>query len=130
MEQAAHRLVPGLTLTQLKYIAPGRAKPEELLSRLSFFNPNKETAMVRQGDTFYRWESDTKKLEPAQKSPIEGAVTLLRRDEPDTGASAIGQGSQTGICYICRGVKEQELLKREVLEVFANPHASTLERLA
>ncbi|MDD5103835.1 MAG: phosphoribosylformylglycinamidine synthase subunit PurQ [Candidatus Peribacteraceae bacterium] len=129
VEQAAHRLVPGLKLRQLKYIAPGREKPEELLSRLSFFNPNKETAIVRQEGTFYRWEINEKKLVPAQKSPLAEAVTLLRRDEPDTGASAIGQGSQTGICYICRGVEEATFLKREVLEVFANPHASTLERM-
>ncbi|MFH0851824.1 MAG: phosphoribosylformylglycinamidine synthase subunit PurQ [Candidatus Peregrinibacteria bacterium] len=137
VEQAAHRVVPGLKLTQLKYIAPGRAKPEELLARLSFFNPNKETALVRQGGAFYRWESDTKKLVPAARSPLTDAVTLLKRDEPDTGAGALGEpfdsaqgrGSETGICYICRGISEQELLKREVLEVFANPHASTLERM-
>lgn len=130
VEQAAHRIVPGLKLTQLKYLSPGRTKPEEILSRLSNFNPNKETAMVRQGGKFFRWETDTKQLVPATKSPLAGAVTLLRRDEPDTGAAVLGEGSLTGICYICHGVKEQELLKREVLEVFANPHASTLERLS
>lgn len=130
VEQAAHRLVPGLRLTQLKYLSPGKTKPEELLSRLSFFNPNKETALVRQGGTFYRWEINEKKLVPAQKSPLTEAVTLLRRDEPDTGAATLGKGSETGVCYICRGVKEQEILRREVLEVFANPHASTLERMS
>jgi len=130
VEQAAHRLVPELKLTQLKYIAPGKTKPEELLSRLSFFNPNKETAIVRQGGTFYRWEINGKKLVPAQKSPLADAVTLLKRDEPDTGGTALGQGSETGVCYICRGINEKELLKREVLEVFANPHASTLEMMA
>ena len=77
---------------------------------------------------------------PAQKSPLTEAVSLLKRDEPDTGAAALDAGSpttpsglrgasETGVCYICRGVGETELLKREVLEVFANPHASTLERM-
>ncbi|MDD5041701.1 MAG: phosphoribosylformylglycinamidine synthase subunit PurQ [Candidatus Peribacteraceae bacterium] len=129
VEQAAHRSVPSLKLTQLKYVAPKNAKSEELLSRLSFFNPNKETAVVRQGGSFYRWNSDEKKLQKTDVSPLSGATALLRRDEPDTWGAALGQGSETGVCYICRGVSEQELLKREVLEVFANPHASTLERL-
>ncbi|OIO54884.1 hypothetical protein AUJ46_02115 [Candidatus Peregrinibacteria bacterium CG1_02_54_53] len=130
VEQAAHRSVPRLKLLQLKYIAPKRAKPEELLSRLSFFNPNKETAMVRQNGAFYRWDSDAKQLLKSEKSPLADATVLLRRDEPDTGGAALGKGSETGICYVCRGVAEQELLKREVLEVFANPHASSLERLS
>jgi hypothetical protein len=56
-------------------------------------------------------------------------VALLRRDEPDTGASALGGRSETGICYICRGVAEEDLMREEVLEIFANPHASTLERM-
>jgi len=130
VEQAAHRVIPGLTLTQLKYVAPGIAKAETLLSRLSFFNPNKETALVRRDGSFYRWDIAGKKLVPVQQSPLAGAVTLLKRDEPDTGGAALGQGSETGVCYICRGVAEGALQKREVLEVFANPHASTLERLA
>ena len=130
VEQAAHRLVPDLKLTQLKYVAPGKAKAETLLSRLSFFNPNKETALVRRDGSFYRWDIAGKKLVPVQQSPLAGAVTLLRRDEPDTGGAALGQGSETGVCYICRGVVEGALLKREALEVFANPHASTLERLS
>ncbi|MFH1444759.1 MAG: phosphoribosylformylglycinamidine synthase subunit PurQ [Candidatus Peregrinibacteria bacterium] len=141
VEQAAHRSVPALKLLQLKYIAPCKAKPEELLSRLSFFNPNKETAVVRQGGAFYQWDSDAKKLLKSEKSPLKNATVLLRRDEPDTGGAALDGGSptspsglrgasETGICYICKGVPEQELLQRDVLEVFCNPHASTLERLS
>lgn len=129
VEQAARRVLPNLTLTQLKYIAPERTRAESLLSRLSFFNPNKETAIVRQAGVYSRWDSDGRKLVPVSQSPLADAVTLLRRDEPDTGASGLGQASETGICYICRGVAEPELLRREVLEVFANPHASTLERM-
>jgi len=129
VEQAAHRSVPALKLLQLKYIALGKAKPEELLARLSFFNPNKETAVVRQDGTFYRWDSDAKQLLKSDSSPLANATVLLRRDEPDTGGAALGKGSETGICYICRGVPEQELLQRDVLEVFCNPHASSLERM-
>lgn len=129
VEQAAHRVAPGLRLTQWKYLSPGQRTPEDILSRLSHFNPHKETALVRKGGTFFRWDGDAKSLVPASASPLADAVTLLRRDEPDTGAAAIGTGSETGVCYVCRGVTERELLRREVLEVFANPHASTLERM-
>jgi phosphoribosylformylglycinamidine synthase len=129
VEQAARRVVSRLKLTQLKYLSPGKASAESILRHLRYFNPNKEWALVRKGSAFFRWDAERKKLVPTERSPLAEAVTLLRRDEPDTGASALGEGSETGICYICRGVAEKELLKREVLEVFANPHASTLERL-
>ncbi len=130
VEQAAHRLVPGLKLTQLKYLSPGKKSPESILTHLALFNPNKETAIVQKGGAFFRWESAEKKLVALDRSPLQNAVTLLRRDEPDTGAGALGQGSETGICYLCRGMSEKELLRPEVLEIFANPHASTLERIS
>lgn len=130
VEQAVRRIVPGLSLTQLKYLSPGKASAESILAHLAHFNPNKETAVVRKDGKFFRWEIDGKRLSPLPHSPLEGAVSLLRRDEPDTGAAALGEGSQTGVCYICRGVSEKEMAEREVLEVFCNPHASTLERLS
>jgi len=130
VEQAARRVLPSLKLTQLKYLSPGSASAESILSHLSHFNPNKEWAVVRQGGTFLRWDPEHKSLVTAEKFPLKDAVTFLRRDEPDTGAGAIGEGSETGVCYICRGVGENDLLKRQVLEVFGNPHASTLERLS
>jgi phosphoribosylformylglycinamidine synthase len=129
VEQAAHRLVPGLRLVQLKYLSPGSGEPEEILTSLSLFNPNKETAIVRRGGEFFRWDHDGRECSPLGHSPLEGSVALLRRDEPDTGASALGGRSETGICYICRGVAEEDLMREEVLEIFANPHASTLERM-
>ncbi|MEI8229516.1 MAG: phosphoribosylformylglycinamidine synthase subunit PurQ [Candidatus Peregrinibacteria bacterium] len=144
VEQAAHRIVPDLRLTQYKYLSPEKRTPESILSTLSLFNPNKETAVVRKDGKFFRWDSAAKKLELMRKSPLEGSVAFLRRDIPDTGAGAIGEGSpttlptgselrgasQTGVCYVCRGVKEDQLLQSAVLEIFGNPHASVMERLS
>lgn len=129
VEQAARRIVPDLKLTQLKYLSPAARDPQEILKRLALFNPNKERAVVRRDGKFFAWDSDAKALKPLHTSPLADAVALLRRDEPDTGAGALGKGSETGVCYICRGVAEQALLQREVLEIFVNPHASTLERM-
>lgn len=137
VEQAARRVLKNLALTQLKYLSPAKKSPESILSHLALFNPNKETAVVRKGGKFFKWDSDAKALMPLEKSPLASAVSFLRRDEPDTGAGALGEpfdsaqgrGSETGVCYVCRGVEEKDLLKREVLEIFANPHASTLERI-
>lgn len=130
VEQAAHRLVPELRLTQLKYLAPGNKTPESILAHLALFNPNKETAVVRKEGKFFKWDSDDKTLKPLEKSPLVSAVSFLRRDEPDTGAGALGKGSETGVVYLCRGVAEKDLLQANVLEIFCNPHASTLERLS
>lgn len=129
VEQALKRKIPSLKLTQLKYLAPAQGTPESILRHLSLFNPNKETAVVRKGGAFFRWDTVGKKLLPLKDSPLKDSVTLLRRDEPDTGATSLGKGSETGVCYICRGASEEEMTRREVLEVFANPHASTLERM-
>ncbi|MDD5751331.1 MAG: phosphoribosylformylglycinamidine synthase subunit PurQ [Candidatus Peribacteraceae bacterium] len=143
VEQAARRSVPELKLSQLKYLSPANKSPESILSRLSLFNPNKETALVRKDGAFFTWDSTAKTLTPLATSPFTSAVTFLRRDEPDTGAGALDGGSpsslrgaelrgasETGICYVCHGVDEKNLLKREVLEIFANPHASVLEKLS
>ncbi|MDD4628285.1 MAG: phosphoribosylformylglycinamidine synthase subunit PurQ [Candidatus Peribacteraceae bacterium] len=129
VEQAAHRLVPALKLTQLKYLAPATKTPESILTHLALFNPNKETAVVRKGSDFFKWDSDAKKLQPLKGSPMQGAVAFLRRDEPDTGAHALGKGSETGVAYLCRGVSGMDLQKRDVLEIFCNPHAGTLEKM-
>jgi len=128
VEQAAKRLVPSLRLKQLRYIAPGARDPADVLRTIVLFNPNKETAYVRRDGEMFRWQSENKRFASAGRNPLEG-IALLRRDEPDTGAAAIGSGAETGICYVCRGAGESEIMERAVLEIFANPHASTLERL-
>ncbi|HLD64250.1 MAG TPA: phosphoribosylformylglycinamidine synthase subunit PurQ [Candidatus Peribacteraceae bacterium] len=128
VEQAAHRIVPKLRLRQLRYLAPANGDAESILRKISLFNPNKEIAFIRRGSTLTRWNNDRKTEEPAES--FLGNLALLRRDEPDTGASALGPGSETGVCYVCSGITEQEAQRNDLQEIFANPHASTLERLS
>jgi hypothetical protein len=126
VEQAAKRLLSDLSLKQMKYFSL-TGDPQEVLGSISLFNANKEKAYIRRGTDFYEWDANNKKEVPIenQKQP----VVLLRRDIPDTGSKALQEGSQTGVCYLCRGVSEEDLLKSDVLEIFGNPHSSTLELL-
>ncbi len=131
VEQAARRLVPGLKLKQLRYLALSNKEPASVLKTISLFNPNKEIAYVRrEGGQLTKWNSALKIEENSDIRLLQGGVSLLRRDEPDTGANALGKGSETGICYVCSGVSESDLQRSDVQEIFANPHASTLERLS
>ena len=129
VEAAAKRVSPTLTLKQFRYLAPTERKSEEVLTHLSLFNPNKERAYVRRGQQseWFRWNAEKKILE-STKSPLS-ATTLLRRDEPDTGASGLGEGSESGVCYVCNGITEQNLCSKGLQEIFGNSHASTLERI-
>jgi phosphoribosylformylglycinamidine synthase len=128
VEQAARRLRPELKLKQYRYIGLPKPRSVALLSMLSFFNPHKEIAYVRSDGKWHKWNSDKKQLEGISH-PILKGIALLRRDEPDVGAGALGGGTETGVCYDCREVQEQALLEPKVCEVFCNPHSSTLERL-
>lgn len=132
VEQAARRFAPTLRLKQWKYFALP-AEPGRVLTDLSAFNPNKERAFLRRNGSFTRWRHDVNREEPVdagEAAELLPGIALLRRDEPDTGASAIGPGGETGVCYVCSGAPEPDVLRREVLEIFANPHASRLERIA
>lgn len=128
VEQAARRLEPALKLKQYRFVGLKDDRSAELLSSLSFFNPNKEVAYVRTRGAFHKWNPDAKSLEKAAHPVLKG-VPLLRRDQPDRGASSLGEGSETGICYDCRDIKEAALFRTDICEVFCNPHSSTLERL-
>jgi len=128
VEQAAKRLVPSITLKQMRYLSIPDADVEGLLSTISLFNPNKEVAYIRRSGETFVWDADTKQEVPAD-SVVSGDVNLLRRDQPDTGAVDLGKGNETGVCYICTGVVESDILKKDVLEIFGNPHSSTLELL-
>lgn len=128
VEQAARRIEPAVRLKQYKFVGLKEDRVRELLSSLSFFNPHKEVAYVRQGGKFLAWDSDANVLKPASGSILKG-ISLLRRDEPDTGAAGLGDGAETGICYDCRDVEADKLFKAPVCEVFCNPHSSTLERM-
>ncbi len=125
VEAATHRINPQLKLKQYRYIAPSAVKMEKILDTLSVFNPNKEIAYVRKDGQFYRWNSSKKELQPTDKKPLSG-ISLLRRNEPDTGAAAFGKGSETGVCYDCRSVDAASVMNPGLLEVFGNPHASTI----
>ncbi|HCI03767.1 TPA: phosphoribosylformylglycinamidine synthase I [Candidatus Peribacteria bacterium] len=128
VEQAARRVLPNLTLKQLKYLALGDKDPQEVLSHLSLFNPNKEIAYIKRGDEMLKWNADSKKEEGTQ-SPLEGEVVLIVRDDPDTGAGYLGKGGESGICYVLGQIKEQDMCTNALLEVFSNRHSSSLEML-
>ncbi|TSC59046.1 MAG: phosphoribosylformylglycinamidine synthase [Candidatus Peregrinibacteria bacterium Greene0416_19] len=130
VEQTARKYASGLRLKQWKYFAIAR-DPKELLADLTVYNPHKERAFIRHGGRVSKWNPDSKcgeSLSEADVARIFRGVRLLRRDEPDTGAASLGEGSETGVCYGCEGIAEVDLTP-QLLEVFANPHASTLERI-
>ncbi len=128
VEQTMRRILPSGKLQQLKYFSVPGCDTKKLLSTIAFFNPSKEIAYLRRGNEFFRWDADAKREIP--ESPVgTGAVSILRRDDPDTGALELGEGSETGICYVCSGVSERQLLRSDVLELFGNPHSSSLELL-
>ncbi len=129
VEQAARRMEPSLRLKQFRFVGMKSDRAKDLLTRLSFFNPHKEIAYVRLRSKWQKWNADKKKLEEISHPVLKG-IPLLRRDEPDTAGEALGDGAETGVCYDCREVEEGRLLRLEVCEVFCNPHASTLERMA
>ena len=126
VEQAAKRLLSDISLKQMKYFAL-TGDPQEVLGTISLFNANKEKAAIRRGFDFFEWDPVSKKEVPLDINRDE--IVLLRRDTPDTGAANLQEGSQTGVCYLCRGVTKEELCKQDVLEIFGNPHSSTLELL-
>lgn len=129
VEQALKNVFPSVRLKQLRYIALSQQKSEDFLTDISHFNPNKEIAYVRMGSEFFKWNHEERSLEKMANGVLTGP-SMLRRDEPDTGAAAIGKGSETGICYVCTEIDEQKLYSNEALEILCNPHASTLEKLS
>jgi phosphoribosylformylglycinamidine synthase len=126
VEQAAKRLLRDISLKQMKYFSL-TGDPQEVLGTISLFNANKEKAVIRRGSKFFAWDVDSKKEVPLEVN--KNQVVLLRRNMPDTGAAHLQEGSQTGVCYLCRGVSEEEVLQSDVLEIFGNPHSSILELL-
>ena len=126
VEQAARKIVSDLKMKQFRYLSPTQKSAEDVLSTISIFNPNKETAYVQREGEWYKWDPDSKDLN-ANDSPLK-STTLLRRDEPDVGASSLGSGSETGICYSCEGISGG--IDPKLQEIFANPHASSLELIA
>jgi len=132
VEQIAKKFVPGIRLKQWKYFSLKTSDPSIVLGNLALFNMNKERAYIRRGDEIARWNGVKKSEEPlasAEVKAILAGIALLRRDVPDTGAAGLGANAETGVCYVCTNASEQKLFLPVALEVFANPHASTLERM-
>ena len=125
MEQAAKHIVPSLKLKQFRYLAPQKMTAERILTSISHFNPNKEIAYVRREGKWSKWNPDQKIFEQT-RTPLR-SINFIRRDEPDVGSSGIG-GGETGICYSCHGMTSD--IPQKLQEIFANPHASTLEQIA
>lgn len=128
VEQALKRKIPTITLKQYRFFAPTEKKPEELLTHVSFFNPHKEVAYIRSGNSLMQWDPATKKAIKTEKKIFTGTV-FVRRDDPNIGAEKLGKGSMSGICYDCRSVNASAMEQPDVLAILANPHASTLMTL-
>ncbi len=124
VEQAIHRIVPSMKLKQWKYIALKKKKAEDLLMDIAIFNSNKERAVIRRAGVWHSWDSTKKKMQLLDRDPLQG-ITLVRRELVGSGNSEF----QLGVAYTLRNTDEAELKRQELLEIFANPHASTLERL-
>lgn len=130
VEQAARRVAPALRLKQWKYLSIPETAVRKVFADLAVFNANKERAYVRRGRTESRWNAERKSEETLRPSFAAGRTVLLRRDLPETGAAGWGKDAETGIAYGMEGISEQELCSSKLLEVFANPHASVLERMS
>lgn len=116
VEQAARRVAPALKLKQWKYLCVPESAVKKVLADLTVFNANKERAFIKKGVSGSEF--------------IGQRMVLIRRDIPDVGAGAWGAGSETGVAYGISGVSDQELTSSKLLEVFANPNASTLEKIS
>ncbi len=126
VEQAARRIAPEIVLKQYRYIGLHADDSTQLLSQLSFFNPNKEIAYVKHAGILQRWDPAARRPVPSSNNIFSG-TTLLRRDLPDMKGSGIGKGAETGVCYDCRSIDPKKLYEPTLCEVFCNPHSSTLE---
>ncbi|MEK7218256.1 MAG: phosphoribosylformylglycinamidine synthase subunit PurQ [Patescibacteria group bacterium] len=133
VEQTAKKYAPHITLKQWKYFRSPSLQPLEFFSDLSVYNPNKERAYVRRNGSVFRWNSKAKteeKVQTEESRKILAGTLLLRRDLPDTGAGNLGTEGMSGVCYGVEGAGEHDLMSQRFLEVFYNPHASTLKILS
>lgn len=127
VEKAVKTQQPNISLKQLRYIKLPTDDVTGVLTTISHFNPNKEIAYIRRGESFTKWDADTKS--ESVHDPLLDNVTILRRDEPDTGALSLGKGAETGVCYVCEDVSLEDISTVNVMSIFGNPHASTIQRL-
>lgn len=128
VEATARSFAPRIQIRQMKYVSISSAEPKKVLDDIARFNPNKEMAFIRRNGVMHAWDSDSKTEDVCEDFLAENRA-LLRIDNPDTGAYSSDMSSQSGVCYLLSGVSDEDLLNTSLLEVFANPHASTLEEL-
>lgn len=129
IEQTAKTFAPSLRLKQWKYFGASSMNVEQLLSDLTIFNANKERAIIRRGAYFFRWSAKTKREEPLSAEEVKqlfDGYKLLRRDMPDTVGRQLSNDGVSGICYVCSGIPSERVNDRQLMSVFANPHASEL----
>ncbi len=134
VEAVARKYAPHLQLKQYRYFSLSHQNPRAVLDDLTLFNANKERAVIRQNGKLMGWDASRKEatqLAEQKAEQFSQGTLYLRRDEPDTGATSLGEGSMTGVCYAVGGqLDEQALSQSLLLTVFYNPHASTLELLS
>ena len=121
VESAARRVEPSLRLKQLKYV-PVDGQPARYLSHVGNFNPSKEVAYIRRGSNTFRWDAKASREEQSDVPALIG-IKILRRDEPFL------KKNDAGICYVISGLDASKVASPKLLQIFANPHASTLSLL-
>ena len=75
---------------------------------------------MRRGKKLTRWDASSKE-EDSSSSILEG-IMLLRKDGP------FETDRDSGVCYVISGMPSDKMPSNH-LEIFGNPHASTLTRL-
>lgn len=129
VQSVLQKYLPQIQLRQLRYFDISSARLGYVLSSFSLFNPNKEIAYIERGGSFTRWNPEEKIEEVLSVSPFYGDIVIKKTDREEH-VNESTSDEETGICYVCSNADESELLSEKILRVFANPHASVLQRLA
>lgn len=125
VEAALKRVLPSVTLKQMKYV-PIAGEPREYLQHIAHFNPNKEVAYVarRAPGALKITKWNAREGEETDVSPtLLNGWTIVRRDEPCEG------DMHAGLVYILRGIPDQIKCSESLLNILANPHAARLTLL-
>lgn len=127
VETVLRKIHPHVSLKQFRYIALQEGNPHDVLRNIALFNPHRDVAYVRSGEQWFHWRSTEQTLEPLHNAERFQGTMLLRYDLEEKAKGREQPG--TGTCHLCHNIYEQKLYSKEVLEILANPHASTLEKI-
>ena len=127
VETVLRKIHPHVSLKQFRYIAFQEGSPHDILCNVMLFNPHRDIAYMRSQEQWFHWRSTEQTLEPLHETEHLQGMMLLRCDLVEKEQQR--EQPVTGTCFICNNIDEQELYSREVLEILANPHASTMVRL-